>query len=343
MSAPCHLEVVLDRSDRAYRVGDIVSGVVHVRTERALDCSEIVIEPICTAARRSGGVEELAPPVQLHLPKPGWKAGETRSYPFAFDAPRNPLTYDGDRLRVRWHVHARAEMNGDAKVKESVGGRARFTLDEREVAGSQKAPLSATAGAVASVLHLAFDGLPRIVAAVGLAALGVLIISSTEIPGWRAVGAVAVGIAALIVFGPVLAIVSAWRVGSVETRTWPARVGAGETFVCAVRVSPQRSILIRRLTAFLVGTQYTRVRTSGGGSQLRATVFHRVPHELSDRPVRTRAARSVVFEGLVDMPGDARETVPDAIGWHIEIEIVVHRWPDWRRRGCTLRVVDRDA
>lgn len=96
------IDIQFDREDRTYNPKEVVSGVVIIQPETDIICRRLELH-----LRGPGQTKVLT---TLFYEKAEWKIGNVYSYPFSFRAPRRPLTYHGNRLRIDWYVRVKADV-----------------------------------------------------------------------------------------------------------------------------------------------------------------------------------------------------------------------------------------
>ncbi len=119
MSYSEDIEVVLDRADRTYHAGETVSGNVLVHPEKELHC-RLRLQWCWYAVAKDALDDEGQPQSTVLAQELDCAAGERRTFPFSFEAPRSPATYAGSHFTLGWSAVAIAE--GSGRHKDPVAG-----------------------------------------------------------------------------------------------------------------------------------------------------------------------------------------------------------------------------
>ena len=105
--AKCDLAIELEDPERIYRGGDQIRGTVVVWTDKAVNCSDLVVEANWETHGR-GNVTK-GEPNRESVFRGEWQPGEHR-YDFQVELARWPPTYHGNYLNVDHYIRARAKI-----------------------------------------------------------------------------------------------------------------------------------------------------------------------------------------------------------------------------------------
>ncbi len=108
MSA-CELTIELDRQERSYRAGEVISGQVKVIVQANCECEALQIGIGWTAHGK--GNSGVSNPRYQSLGQESWTPGQVHRFPFQMTLPDGPASFKGEIFAVDWHVEARAELS----------------------------------------------------------------------------------------------------------------------------------------------------------------------------------------------------------------------------------------
>lgn len=98
----CHIKIQFDRENRTYHPREVVSGQVVVQPNEDITCRRLEI-------RLSGPGQSKVLDSSIYR-KTVWKKGNVYTYPFVFNAPLEPMTYNGRHFSIDWYVGANADI-----------------------------------------------------------------------------------------------------------------------------------------------------------------------------------------------------------------------------------------
>ncbi|AKJ03720.1 hypothetical protein ATI61_11931 [Archangium gephyra] len=110
--AKCELQLTLDKSDRTYAPGELITGSVVVKVLERCRCRQLTLSWRWQA--RGWGDSDKSPDECLLTLNEGeeWIAGQELHYTFRLEAPSEPLTYHGQLVSVDWRLRAEAVVSG---------------------------------------------------------------------------------------------------------------------------------------------------------------------------------------------------------------------------------------
>ena len=316
----CDLQIVFDRDDRRYRGGEEVSGTVHVRVNRDVQCNGLVLEHFWQTHGR--GNTTRGKPQSIVLFKGQWRAGESFSYAFRFTVPNGPPTHRGRYLNIDHYVRARVDVPWafDPNAREEY-----FLLPSGRPYGNR--PRTQTQRE--AVKH----GLQRFGTPLGIAMIvfGVLLLFPF--------GLVLIPLGCLLLGFSMRKILAERKLGKVALRFALTLVSPGGSVPLRLTFTPRSSSRLDGVTARLVGME----RCVSGSGTNRSTHTHK----FYDRTVALAGGRDVkAFErtqidGAVQIPElhaySFRATDNELI-WTVDVRIDIPLWPDWtENRVLTVR------
>jgi hypothetical protein len=308
------VHIALDRKNRVYRTGEIISGTVEVAGRVGHRAKRIVLrtwwETEGKGARARGGkaaaiLHEGAPP-----------EGTVHRHPFHFVAPDAPFTYVGRHLAIEHHLQAVIElpMAPDLKVEETfvlTPGDDVAPAPEELLVGGARAP----------------GEQPRRPLSVFGAVLLGLGIFTMPFPGILLV------ILGLVIVGRGLRTdIATSRIGKVSVEVEPRVVAPGDDVQVRVTIFPPKPVQILGATASLRARE---ICESGGGN-------NRKKHRHLAHAEKKALLGSTVLPGELMREATVSFTVPalgmwsfkaprNEIRWDVDVAIQIPSWPDWKQ------------
>jgi hypothetical protein len=108
--AKCSIQLTLDKSDRTYAPGELITGTVVVKVLEPCRCEQLTLGWRWRV--RDGSILDETHPEHLLTwnGEEEWLAGQELRYPFRLEAPLLPLTYHGHLMSVEWALRANASL-----------------------------------------------------------------------------------------------------------------------------------------------------------------------------------------------------------------------------------------
>jgi hypothetical protein len=358
--AKCELQIVFDRADRTYKIGERITGSVRVTVKEDCECRKLTIARQWCASGQ-GESDQTTPEEEQVIFSGAWRAGQTAAYPFEIETPPGPLTYRGQLFNVGWQLRASADFPGiDATASESfVLVSSLFsenvqmgTRDEPppQVRGLSDKPSGAYSGGCSQVFAAVFAivalfvGLPCL-------AVGVLNLITIFIPVSLPI-AIPAGLMQsifLIVVGGLFTLLGSRafitllrgtlarsRLGPVQVEMSPTTPRRGEAVTCTVRLQPRGPIKLTEATVKVAATEHTSPRSADGDDApthaCQETVFQ--AREVLATGRTFSAGEEVLLRIAFSIPADAPCTFwggHNNLIWTVAVELKLKGWPDWTR------------
>ena len=356
--AKCDLQIVFDRDDRTYLIGQKIAGSVRVTAKEDCVCRKLTIASHWCASGH-GTTDQGQPEEEQTLFSGAWRAGETAAHPFEISAPPGPVTYRGALFNVGWQIRALADVAGiEATASEDFvllpGQRSENlppgTLDELppQVTELIDKPAGSYAGGCSQVFAILFGvvalfvGLPCLaIGVLNLITFYIQVSLPISIPTGLvqsifliAVGGLFTSLGTRAFITLLHAAVARSRLGAIDVEVSPTPLRPGESVTCAVRLQPRGSIKLTEATAKITATEYAIGRTGNADGAITQTL-KQVVHQSSATMVTERTIRggeSAVLTAVLNIPPDAPCTFwggNNKLIWTLVVEIKMKRWPDW--------------
>ncbi len=332
----CDLKIVLDRPDRVYQVGEMVTGHLDVVVNADCTCNGLKISRYWQTHgrgnRASGGQDEEI------LFTGQWRPGQTDRYPFEFEVPAGPLTYHGHYLNVDWYLHATADIPWafDPKTTEE------FIVEKGDAdelgdhpLGDRLAshPMQAMASTMGLACGLAFGAFFLVPGCIFSVVMTILSISEGQpmmLIG-AGMGLVFALVGIVLAFFALRNTIAQRKLGPVTVTLEPDRVNAGQESRLHVHFSPKSAADLNGLTATLRGKEVV-VSGSGTNRSTHSHIFHNEQYTLLESE-RVAAGEDVDRDVLIEVPGDAPASfaAPDnRLVWEVEVHVDIKSWPDFK-------------
>ena len=312
--AKCELTISLDDSDRVYREGEAIKGVVHVRVDKDVTCNGLDVE-LAWRTHGRGNVDSGSAPSQM-LFSGQWRAGEKLEYPFELQAVGWPPTYFGHYINVEHSVDVRANIPWafDPKASEPVRVAASQSPETADESGT------ATTMVVGCIVAFVVLFVSAFAFVFFVPALGPTI-------GGAIVGSI---IASVIGFFVVRRFMVRWTLGQPECKYEFSLVTPGESLKGELLVMPKRNCRINGVSLWVTGTESA---TSGSGSN-RTTASHTVFEQEIELQPSTQLTSEKTYRFPIEcpIPEDAPPSFDlgdNKLLWRVVARIDVPRWPDW--------------
>ncbi len=358
--AKCDLQIVFDRADRTYKIGEKITGSVRVTVKEDCECRKLTIARQWYASGQ-GESDQATPEEEQVIFSGAWRAGQTAAYPFEIAAPRGPLSYHGALFNVGWQLRASADIPGiDATTSEDFtllpgpsSENARLGIVDElpsQVGNSGDKTAWNYAGgctqffAILLGVVLLFVGIPCLV--LGLSnILGDHFPLSLPIsfPADRFQSILLVGMGAfftvlgcIALFTWIQAAMARSRLGPVQVEVNPRTLGRGETVTCTVRLHPRGSIRLTKATAKVAATEHTSPRTADT-DDAPAHHYQQIVFQAREVLATARtisAGEETLLRVALRVPADAPCTFwggNNKLIWTVAIELKLKGWPDWTR------------
>ena len=312
MSNVVHFE--LDRKNRVYRAGDVISGTVVVDGRVGQRAKRIVLRTWWETEGKGTSTRGGKAAAILHEGAP--PQGSIHRHGFHFIAPDAPFTYVGHHLSIEHHLQAVVElpMAPDLKVEET------FVLTPGAVAVPAPDELL---GAVDSSTPQA-DKRPLAAFGLMLAVFGVF---TLPFPG------------VLLLVGGLLAVaaglrkeIAASRVGEVSVEVEPRVVSPGDEVTVRVGIFPKQPVQVQGVRAALRAQEICESKSGNNKKRHRHVAHDEVQTLLGSTTVPGELRREVTATFVVPALGMWSFKAPNnAIRWDVEVVVQIPQWPDWKQ------------
>lgn len=335
----CDLQIVFDRADRTYAPDEPIKGSVKVSVNAACAYNKLTLQTLWRT-HGSGNIDSGEAERVVLDTAGSWSAGDVKSYPFTFPAPKSPYTYRGQYVNVDWYVMAQADIAWafDPKAEEE------FLL----VAKSD-APLAShvetsrqadSAGASPSTLgNKVMFVVSAVFLLIGLGVLtgGLMSAFIGEQDGWLdGIGFLLFGSVFACVGGAVLYFALRNRLaerllGDIQTEIPSHRLRRGGKVNCKINFVAKAALDLDKITAALTGEEKA---VSGSGTRrttYSVTLHEEVQTELYGQ--RISAGTAVEKKFLLTLPPDAAPSFTasdNSITWTLTLHIYINYAPDWQ-------------
>ncbi|MEE8452131.1 MAG: hypothetical protein V3R99_09460 [Thermoguttaceae bacterium] len=317
----CDLKIEFDRADRQYQPGEEVTGTVHVRVNREVQCDGLMVEHFWQTHGR--GNTATGTKQSLVVFRGQWQAGESASYPFSFTAPSGPPTYRGHYLNIDHYVRARVDIPWalDPKKQEEYllhvgsepyGNRPDVRLQQQKAGGS-----------AASTLGMVIGG--------AMLAFGVFLC----VP----FGLVLIPAGCLVLFFSLRKVMAERKIGQVDLNCGSSNVAPGGNVPLKLSFAPRGSARLNAITARLTGVE----RCVSGSGTNKTTHTHKLHNRTialsgertvsADQPVRLQCEVPIPQTRAYSFSAADNDLI-----WELEVRIDIPLWPDWvEKRVLTIR------
>jgi hypothetical protein len=358
--AKCDLQIVFDRADRTYKIGEKITGSVRVTVKEDCECRKLTIARQWYASGQ-GQSDQATPEEEQVIFSGAWRAGQTAAYPFENEAPRGPLTYHGSLFNVGWQLRASADIPGiDATTREDfallLGPSSENVrlgiLNELppQVRNSSDKTAWSYAGGCTQLFVVLF-GVVLLFVGIPCLILGLSNILAEHFPLSLPISFPAGRFQSILLIGmggffTVLGCIAlfAWfqasmarpRLVPVQVEVSPRTLRRGETVTCTVRLQPRGSIKLTEATVKVAATEHTSPRTGDTDDApthaSEQTVFQAREVLATGRTVP--AGEEVLLRIAFSIPANAPCTFwggNNKLIWAVAVELKLKRWPDCTR------------
>ena len=358
--AKCDLQIVFDRADRTYKIGEKITGAVRVAVNEDCECRKLTIACQWYASGH-GESDRATPEEELVIFSGAWRAGQTAAYPFEIEAPRGPLSYLGALFKVGWQLRASADIPGvgattsedfDLLLGPSSENVRLGILDELRLqvkSSSDKTEWSYAGGctqlfAILFGVVLLFVGIPCLILGLSnILAEHFPLSLPISFPAGRLQSILLIGmggfftvLGCIALLGWFQAAMARHRLGPVQFEVSPTTLRCGETVTCTVRLQPRGSIKLTAATVNIAATEHTSPR-AGDTDDAPARPFTQTVFQARELLATGRTApagEEVLLRIAFGIPADAPCTFwggNNRLIWTATIELKLKGWPDWTR------------
>lgn len=325
----CNLSIRLDRSDRNYKVGDTITGVVHVNVDKEVKCRALTIKNLWKTHGR-GNIDSDVKFTDTIF-SGTWSPG-AYEYPFSIVVEEFPVSYHGNYINIDWYLEARADIPWaiDPKCKADYLLTRSAQPNISDLAHDKNRPhVPVFKNTNSSPSHI-LAALSFILLAVGIVMSLTILRSETE-------SGLLVIVPVILFFGLISSIYFVRRfmvhskLGSIMCKVTPQEILPGEEFAVSVGFRPQSNGLINKIGFTIIGTE---IVSSGSGSNrktYRKVVFRKAVSLKGNCDFR--AGKYLYEEGKCIIPADAGPSFKsnnNEIKWSVVTHIDIDSWPDWK-------------
>jgi hypothetical protein len=323
----CDLQILFDRPDRTYKLGEPMSGVIKLAAREDFQCRKITLirewKTQGRGNRATGGGEGV-----IFAEEASFQSGEMKEYPFRFVGLAGPVSYQGHHLSVEWHLRAQV----DIPLAVDVSHEEKFLLVPGET--SEKILLGAdeqTADTVDTGRALEERRGMAKVLAIPFFIIGLIMIA---VSGWYPValllGLAAAGFGGWQIFFMLRNHLAQQKLGRIEAWVQPDKVRPGNAVECIVTMPSQHVLRLQKITATLKAEE----RVMSGSGNHKSTHAHTLLEQTSEQTSYNAVAQEnkMQFTFSLPIPANAPSTfyAPDnALYWFIRVQIEIRDWPDW--------------
>jgi hypothetical protein len=348
------LSVVFDRSDRLYRLGDVITGKLVLQPTSDRSYSEIKVAYRWRTHGQGDRDEGTGTWLTLAAEKIKLKAGERREFSFRLNAPDGPVTYHGNYLNVDWYVAGHANSGPLHHVKSEQDflllgpDRAGAITEPRVGARGEDVPPSKSGAGYRSdelkVFQRISSRVPRpwptngvvlaaIVAAIVFAFLVYVFRVSLL---WTLFGAIAASLAVVggLIFMFLAVLRSSYKLALEFGEVWirPIKVNPGSDIRCHLDFVAKRNIHLGSITASILLRERVE-KTQGTTKETRAVI---VEEKYCTRTFDEdlHEGRRVVFECTLPVASDAPPSFSsdnNRLEWIVTMSAELTGWPGWSR------------
>lgn len=327
--AALDLRFEVDSDQRTFVPGDTISGELVVNASKKTKCKGLSLT-LGWETHGHGNVDEGVAEETL-LFEGEYSANSEHRYPFSFELPAGPYTYNGHYLNVAWSLHAEADVPW-AFDPEATWDLVLEPGDNpprsRQLRGQMKDMDELMS--MADTLRMGAGGF--------LATIGALSLLYAFATGFEIGPALMIGVALLffggtMAFGSIRKKLAEKKLGEVTVSIEPEVLAPGDEFVCKIQFQPQSEAKVLDITAEINGSE---VVTSGSGTS-RTTYTHELHSEvihIQKEELRTfRPGLPVELELHGEVPHDAPfsfNASDNSLKWSLELHIDIARSPDWK-------------
>jgi hypothetical protein len=350
--AKCDIRIEYENDKRSYTVGEAVRGTVYVSVNSDCKCDAFIIS--CMWRAHGRGNQANHPSHEETVFKGEWKAGESHSFPFEFEAPPGPLTYHGHYLNVDWYIHATADIpwaldpsaeedfhlalaDGDDTVV-AIGsegampelvqylGQSASEVDSLKADRLIVDPGSQALGALLPVIAMIVMGIGLFISVIMTA----LMFEDMGVVAFL-IGPLPIAVTSAIAFFLMRNSLAEKKLGKVDIKITPqVLLGAGSEAAVEVTFCPTASISLNSVKATLTGKE--RVISGSGSNRTTHThELHKIELVLSESRQLT-PGEPVTLRAPFEIPEDAPcsfSASDNYLEWNLNTHIDIPKWPDW--------------
>lgn len=326
MSAPCELDIELDRTSAVYKAGERIEGEVIASIPPRRKSFRVTLLLFLRWRTRGRGNLDGGTGAEERLFKGIWEPDEENRYRFVLEAPPGPLTYQGKVLSLDWYLVAEAQIPFVATVQAEQG----VVLQQGPTHALQ--PVPRPRSLLPGEPHTNMGELLTVGGMFTLMGL-VLVVGSVLAklnPCPALFGAALALLGGAMAFAGVRNYVAERKLGPVRARVSAVAHTGGEV-TCQLGFAPVVALQLNAIRVRLLG-QERATESSPGGEE--TTHLHDVYEKEvlleSSRGLASQESfeRTATFELPAHAPasfdGDANQIV-----WTLKIHIDIPLWPDW--------------
>ena len=334
----CELEIVVDRRDRTWRVGETVSGHVNVKVNADCVCEGLSLT-FGWATHGRGSINRG--PIEGGVLWSGtWRTGERHSHPFSFTVPRGPVSYHGESIAIDWYLTANAKVGWEVDLSHPIAGLLGPSAQLDVLVVPDGAPEAYDRGPAFDVMQsLSADNNPKIrwvmsVIAVLMATMfgGFLAAFLTNLDGWWWL--LGPGIVSLpLLYG----LFWIWRnafaelsVGPVTLEVPPGPLRPGAEVPVYIAFTPRVPVWIRSVKAKFQATE--NAQTGSGSNRRSFTATLRDELVVLSGATSLRGGEAFSAGYSFRLPADAPASFSahdNQVGWSVTVEVDLAWLPDW--------------
>lgn len=324
----CDLSVVLEKEDAVFMPGDRVRGFITVDVNKSVTCTDLTVRLEIASHGRGNTWIDVKGSEQLFVGD--WSPGEQQLYPFDFEMPAGPISYNGKYLNVSWYIRANVAIPWafDPKTEKEIlvkpGGTEPLLVGPAPIRALPMVAADAQAkiGTVVSLIVLAMSwGIPILIALM-VGDEGVWIV----VPIFGTLGTL---LASWILYQSLRNTIAQRRVGEV-TFDVQMECESGDEVPVVVSLNPPQPTEVRSAA---VTVRAREIVVSGSGTN-RTTYTHTVFEEVIDICGKQELAGPTTFNASFHIPPDAPSSfsAPDnRLEWSAQLHLDLPMWPDWMK------------
>ncbi len=331
----CDLTIELDRVNRIYHPGELVTGRVVVQVNSDCTCDNLTITRCWQTHGR--GTQDDGGDQAIFLFQGTWRAGDRIIHPFEFDLlPEGPFTYHGRYINIDWYLRVAADIPWAFDPKDETefilapGQHRPPSLAEelpsaeedlnRRMVGledSRKGGLLCTllGGAIGAGCWLGWARLSQ----------------SVMVATFLVVLACVLGVLGLCFAGRVLVrLMVARKLGPVLLSLGPRSIHPGGQITCEVRLQPPQPVVIKRVRA-MIWCEESTIHDLGTNEITRTSKVYKERTDVSQR-VLLHPGELTTLSAQLLVPADAPlsfSTCNNKVEWFARVRVDVPWCPDW--------------
>ena len=330
--AKCDVRVQVDRGDRVYRPGDVVTGHVHINVNKSVQCDALKVT-LMWRTHGKGNTERGSKQELVVATGERWEPG-VRQYPFRYTLPAGPVTYHGGYLNVDWYVVAEVDVpwawdpEGEIdlvlepappKLAAGTAYRERKLEPVHHELGLAKSSGRAPVGCILAAFALFFGPF-----------MYVMIAESDDVIGVAVFGAIATLLFIGAVARRIMNNMARRALGKVSIDLSDETARAGERIEVTFNIAPEKEANVDGLNVKLTGKEIV-VKGSGTNKKTYTNVLHSEQRAVCAERRVIRPGQTLRLSGVLAIPKQAAPTFRSSdnkVKWEVEAHIDIPRWPD---------------